>query len=576
MKSSFSKVCSLVLSLICSVAIADEDAMAGEELFVPTRTLEISPESEINYCLWMREEWSGFPLNGFTFICSFPLQLSSAKFISARFMEIEDCHRNACGFEAIGGHPIRDKSKRVCSIDVSVSIHGDVFGECKFYCQSNITSRSYLVLRYSDSPFSLQTPLDNDCDFYVFPLASYVSVQPFTKVSSALFSNDANISLAVSFDNSFSLGDLYKTEEIQHWSAKESATLDALSKAKSTENDPEALFQINLLEQKLRRVFKIRSERARGSVHVEPSEFDFGERTEIERPVLTATLRNDGDRTVHVTDVIRTCVCANLELSATNLLPGGSAEVRCTLDPNVFSGPFLKTFFIKTDDPATPSITVPIRGSVRELWKVEPDKWHQMRVGDTNAVLRVKAAPDAPALVRTEILGPDGASFELRPVGEREFDAVFAPGDQPRGQHHWTVNLYPEGAETPALGLHLGKQVGEHWKCVPARLRAPVNGRDFVADLLVKPADGKDLPADVDPAAITISPVWDHVSIEPLGPPTWRGIPLRLTVGAEMVSSWEFPKTFYLTIPGHGVASVYFEKIVPATEPETEQTGETK
>ncbi len=294
-----------------------------------------------------------------------------------------------------------------------------------------------------------------------------------------------------------------------------------------------------------------------------PSYFDFGERTEIERPVLTATLRNDGDRTVHVTDVIRTCVCANLELSTTNLPPGSSAEVRCTLDPNVFSGPFLKTFFIKTDDPATPSITVPIRGSVRELWKVEPDKWYQMRAGDTNAVLRVKAAPDAPALVRTEILGPAGASFELRPAGEREFDAVFAPGDQPRGQHHWTVNLYPEGAETPALGLHLGAQIGEHWKCVPARLRAPVNGRDFVADLLVKPANGKDLPADVDPAAITISPEWDHVAIEPIGPPTWRGIPLRLTVGAEMVSSWEFPKTFYITVPNHGVASVYFEKIVP-------------
>jgi hypothetical protein len=93
-----------------------------------------------------------------------------------------------------------------------------------------------------------------------------------------------------------------------------------------------------------------------------------------------------------------------------------------------------------------------------------------------------------------------------------------------------------------------------------------VDGRDFVADLLVKPADGKDLPADVDPAAITISPAWDHVSIEPLGPPTWRGIPLRLVVGAEMVSSWEFPKTFYLTIPGHGAASVYFEKFVPISD----------
>ena len=39
----------------------------------------------------------------------------------------------------------------------------------------------------------------------------------------------------------------------------------------------------------------------------------------------------------------------------TNLPPGGSTEVRCALDPNVFSGPFLKTFFLKTDDLATPA-----------------------------------------------------------------------------------------------------------------------------------------------------------------------------------------------------------------------------
>lgn len=316
--------------------------------------------------------------------------------------------------------------------------------------------------------------------------------------------------------------------------------------------------------------FKAMGQKAKTLV-LEPGLFFFDKpMTELERPVQTATLRNDGERTVHVTDVIRTCVCANLELSTTNLPPGGSAEVRCTLDPNVFSGPFRKIFFIKTDDPDRPEIRVPIVGMVQPLWTVEPDKWHQMSEDDTNAVLRVKAAPDAPALVRTEILGPAGASFELRPAGEREFDAVFTPGDQPRGQHHWTMNLYPEGAETPALGLHLGKQVGEHWKCVPARLRAPVDGRDFVADLLVKPADGKDLPADVDPAAITISPAWDHVAIEPLGPPTWRGIPIRLTVGAEMVSSWEFPKTFYLTIPDHGVASVYFEKVAPSSDAESE------
>ena len=145
------------------------------------------------------------------------------------------------------------------------------------------------------------------------------------------------------------------------------------------------------LEQELR---KGSQTSATSIVILSPSSFDFGEVTELERPVLTATLRNDGDKIVHVTDVVRTCVCADLDLSTTNLPPGGSAEVRCTLDPNVFSGPFQKTFFIKTDDPATPSITIPICGTVLELWEVDPDKWFQIRASDTNAVLRVKAAPD--------------------------------------------------------------------------------------------------------------------------------------------------------------------------------------
>lgn len=57
------------------------------------------------------------------------------------------------------------------------------------------------------------------------------------------------------------------------------------------------------------------------AVSLDPAEFDFGKRTEIKRPVPTATLRNDGERTVHVTDVIRTCVCADLKLSTTNLPP---------------------------------------------------------------------------------------------------------------------------------------------------------------------------------------------------------------------------------------------------------------
>ena len=122
----------------------------------------------------------------------------------------------------------------------------------------------------------------------------------------------------------------------------------------------------------------------------------------------------------------------------------------------------------------------------------------------------------------------------------------------------------------PAIGFSLTVDGRELYRLAPSGALSErildIFGRDFVADLLVKPADGKDLPADVDPAAITLSPVWDHVSIEPLGPPTWRGIPLRLTVGSEMVSSWEFPKTFYLTVPGHGAASVFFEKIVPISK----------
>ena len=318
---------------------------------------------------------------------------------------------------------------------------------------------------------------------------------------------------------------------------------------------------------------KIHSQRQRlvVSLLMHPHTLDFGPVSETSRPTLTATLTNNGDAPVNITDIVRTCVCADMAVSPTNIPPGGTATITATLDPNVFSGPFLKTFYLRTDDPDTPSIAVPLRGTVVPLWTVEPSKWTHLRPGETNAAFRIHPATNAPPLVRAEAVGATGATASLVPLPDGDWEAMLAfdPADLAPGHHDWTLNLHPEDPALRPLSLHVGASVGERWTCSPPRLLAPSDGSSYVVDLLLRPTDMAAVPTDIDPAAIALSPSWDRVAITPAGPASALGIPLRLTVGGDQLRSWQSPKVFHLTIPGHGTASVYLETALSASSPGT-------
>ena len=91
-------------------------------------------------------------------------------------------------------------------------------------------------------------------------------------------------------------------------------------------------------------------------------EFDFGEAGKDGRSSLKTRIVNLCDKTIGITGMVRSCECAELAFSPKRIPRSCSAIVLCDIDPNAFSGPFRKTFFLKTDDPDHPEIPVVICG----------------------------------------------------------------------------------------------------------------------------------------------------------------------------------------------------------------------
>ena len=141
----------------------------------------------------------------------------------------------------------------------------------------------------------------------------------------------------------------------------------------------------------------------RAQVVVDGAGIDFGDVSGHKVVTKTISLRSSSDRPVRITDVIKTCICADMEVSPMTIEPHGEAVVTSTLDPNVFAGPFRKTFYLRTDDPETPSLMIPVSGEVRPWWTVTPARDQTLKAAGDEARFEISCAADAPALARAAI-----------------------------------------------------------------------------------------------------------------------------------------------------------------------------
>ena len=305
---------------------------------------------------------------------------------------------------------------------------------------------------------------------------------------------------------------------------------------------------------------------ASGGIVVSPEIVDFGFVSENQRPVLTMSLDNTGTNSVRITEFIRTCVCSDASIDKSVIEPGGSAVVTFPYDPNVLgAGPFRKTFFVKTDDPAQPSIALTLKGENKYLWKVVPGSEIALGHSAGSAVFTITPSADAPAIELVEVSGGVGgavATLATNAVGSALSLSFSPPDEAAAGHHSWSIRLMPAGAAARPLTLEVSREYGTAWVTTPRMIQMPKKtDGPFVASFSLKPL-GFDASAlnDVDFAAIEITPKWDGVVFEAVSKSMRGGIVCKLSIPPEMINNWELSKTFNFTINGSGSASLYLER----------------
>ena len=295
----------------------------------------------------------------------------------------------------------------------------------------------------------------------------------------------------------------------------------------------------------------------RAQVVVDGAGIDFGDVSGHKVVTKTISLRSSSDRPVRITDVIKTCICADMEVSPMTIEPHGEAVVTSTLDPNVFAGPFRKTFYLRTDDPETPSLMIPVSGEVRPWWTVTPARDQTLKAAGDEARFEISCAADAPALARAAIEGEAGARVAISTNESGRVECVFTPpAGLPAGWHRWNISVFSASDEAYPLKLSVSCASGTRWLAHPRVVRFNAEKKDKTATFVIKPLHG-DVPVDALGAAeISVEPAMDGVVFEKDGEATFLGQPMKVTIPGEHLSSWKTDKVFHITVPGSGSADL--------------------
>ena len=99
---------------------------------------------------------------------------------------------------------------------------------------------------------------------------------------------------------------------------------------------------------------------------VEPASQDLG--NVPQEPLdLAYTVRNEGGSPLRIEKVSTSCDCTTAIVAPDTIPPGGSAELRVTLDPtedNLY-GNLLRVIYLRSNDPAAPEVEVEFRVTIR-------------------------------------------------------------------------------------------------------------------------------------------------------------------------------------------------------------------
>ncbi len=103
------------------------------------------------------------------------------------------------------------------------------------------------------------------------------------------------------------------------------------------------------------------------SIHFQEESWDFGDIVPDELPTHIFEFKNYGDEELIIKDIKVDCEsCADALPSAKNIKPGGTGEIKVTINSLDMEGRFSKRVYIFTNDPTRPRVTLNLSGFIKE------------------------------------------------------------------------------------------------------------------------------------------------------------------------------------------------------------------
>lgn len=110
--------------------------------------------------------------------------------------------------------------------------------------------------------------------------------------------------------------------------------------------------------------------------------FDFGTIPQGKKIDYIFKLANKGDSPVTITRTRTSCGCTVANVSSNTIAPGKSADLKVSFDSTNFGGKVTKTVTVESNDPATPTTTLTVKGTIIEELVVTP---RQLNLGQIKA-----------------------------------------------------------------------------------------------------------------------------------------------------------------------------------------------
>lgn len=188
-------------------------------------------------------------------------------------------------------------------------------------------------------------------------------------------------------------------------------------------------------------------------LELSPTEFNFGELWQGQPARGEFTVKNAGTAPLTV-EVRSGCGCALATRPKSPLAPGESSTFSITYDTQKYLGGANKTATVVTNDPANPSVTLPIRGNVRPLYVANPSNHVNIQMVGADSV--------AAQTLRLENRYEKPMHLKLAP--EQDFGRfdVKLTEVEPGATYDLTVTTRPPmpiGFSRTAVALHTGLDI---------------------------------------------------------------------------------------------------------------------